>query len=255
MVKGKRVIFFLLLLIAPIIYLSFKSKLERYWESIDITVTLLSWWTSIVLLWYNSDLQFHFFINRCLSFFTLGHTVWLISIRYSFLEWEEPEIIEKIKASFLQLNKTIKIKEETESYLELLWDNKFLISLKLQKTEFSSFELHFYTSRIIVPTSENKKQIREITEIVEAMERLLIINATDSIQYDLDIEYSKRSPYYSYWVRKLPEEVIGNFNVSIKLPDKTDHISVNKNHLIIRSKSCHRLFQLATDYVTLKPAS
>jgi hypothetical protein len=163
--------------------------------------------------------------------------------------------INTITHYFKQQQRNIKIKSESWDSLELLFDNKFLLHFRIQQFDNDEYELHLYTSKIIVPTKQNKKQIAEISEILESIEGLLQLKISDEKLYEIDIEYSQKSPYYSYWIRKLPEEMISNFNCSINLPNKTERITINKNHLHIRANKYTKLFDLTSGYVSLKSIS
>lgn len=241
-----------LLLIVPVGYLIFRSQVVQNWSNIDIPVTLFAYWCSILMFWYNSDLKFYFFINKIINFFKHDYTTWLLSFRYTFIDHEEIISINSIKEFFIQSKKLIKIKDESDDYLEMLVENKYLLSLRLQQDESNNYELHFYTSKIVVPTKQNKKQSLEIAEMLESFERLLSFKISDKKIYEIDIEYNEKSPYYSYWIRKLPEEMINNFNCSINLPNRKEKITVNKNHLNIKSDMYNKLFALTNDYVSLK---
>lgn len=250
--KKRAIIYLFLILVVPILYLLFKKEIESYWQSIDIIITVASWWTALILLWYTTDIKFHFLVSRFLMYFKHDYTSWMISIRYILEDRTNGISVENIFERFVRSNKTIKKKFSDAKSLEVLCENRYLINFKIQQTDYNDYELHFYTSKIVVPTKQIKKQIQEIKEMIELLEREITLTNNDQSNYDIDIEYSNKSPYYTYWVRKLPDEMISNFNFSIKLPNVEDKISVNKNHLIIKSDRYSKLFDLTYDYVSLK---
>ncbi|WP_282014970.1 hypothetical protein [Marinifilum flexuosum] len=136
--------------------------------------------------------------------------------------------------------------------MEVLYNNSFLIKISAKKEEDSNL-VFFSTSRIVVPIKQLNKKSNEISCLIEELQLLIRPNNLNDKIFEIDVEYSGRSPYYSYWLKKMPEELISSFNCTIKLPDKNgDLIRVNKNHIIIKSSNCSRLLNITKDYISLQ---
>jgi len=183
------------------------------------------------------------------SVFKYDHTTWLFSSKYK-TEKSKNEIFNLIEAKMLTGNNTLKSK--TDSSLEILINNNFLTRFSFQ-SEFDYGYFFLNTSKIVVPTKEISRMSRQIIEMLEGIENAVLPIYGQEKEYNVDIEYRDKSPYYSYWVRKLPEEMIYNFNCSLSLPNTTgSKIKVNKNHLLISSNSYNKIFELTKDYVSLQ---
>lgn len=239
----------ILFAVFPIIYLIFRQKLVDEWNSIESFIAVLSYFTSIVFYTYITDIKFYFWVSRQISVFKYAHTTWSFSANF-FSEKEPKVIIQQIEKQLGKNGNQIKV--ITDTAIEIFINNSFLVNISVQH-DLDCNIVFLNTSKIIVPTKETNNKSIYISELIESIEKAVIPVHTKVGEYSIDIEYSDKSPYYSYWVKKLPEEMIYNFNCNIKIPNTTDStVKVNKNHIIIKSKSHSKIFQLTRDYVSLQ---
>lgn len=239
----------LLFVLIPLLYIIFRQELVNRWNDIESFLAVLTYWTSLLYYSYNTDLKFHFFILRIINRFRIDHTTWKVSFRAITLK-NPKEIVKGISTEMLQQN-TI-IKSQTDTSLELLVNNNYLLNISFQNENGITTAFAF-TSNIVIPSKEVKRRADEIAGILENIERHFSPTTSSNKEFSIDVEYREKSPYYSYWIKKMPEEAIHNFNCSISIPNNTDSkIKVNKNHIIISSPSISRLFSLTSNYISLQ---
>lgn len=239
----------ILFVLIPVLYVMFRQELVNRWNDIESFLAVLTYWTSLLYYSYNTDLKFHFFILRIINRFRIDHTIWKVSFRAVTLK-KPTEIIEGISKELLKQNTVIK--SQTDSSLELLLYNNYLLNISFQ-IESNITTAFAFTSNIIIPSKEVKRRSEEIAAILEKIESHFSPVSSSDKEFSIDVEYKEKSPYYSYWIKKMPEETIHNFNCSISIPNNTDSkIKVNKNHIIISSPSISRLFSLTSNYISLQ---
>lgn len=244
MKNARYIIFFIAV---PTLYWIFRNKLIEQWNSIESALAILSYATGLFFYTFHTDIKFHFFITRLVSVFKYDHTTWIFSSKYQ-TEKNKKEIIKLVQEKFGVQNNTIRT--VSENRIELFLNNSFLVKISFQ-SEFDFGYVLLNTSKIIVPSKEISRVSRQIQDMLEGIENAVSPMYGQPKQYDIDIEYRDKSPFYSYWVKKLPEEMIYNFNCNLSLPNNQDSkIKINKNHLIISSHSYSRVFELARDYVS-----
>lgn len=227
----------------------FRQELVNRWNDVESFLAVLTYWTSLLYYSYNTDLKFHFFALRIINRFRIDHTTWKVSFRATTLKTPK-EITEGISNELLKEN-TI-IKSQTDTSLELLVNNNYLLNISFQSDNKLTTAFAF-TSNIIIPSKEVKRKSDEIAGILEKVERHFSPISSNDKEFSIDVEYREKSPYYSYWIKQMPEESIHNFNCSISIPNNTDSkIKVNKNHIIISSPSISRLFNLTSNYISLQ---
>ena len=243
--KFKQIIVLIILIVPLLVYVLFKDSIKPIWNEFDTIFTISSYSISVILLLYNLNLKFHFAINRIFQWFKQDHTYW----RFSYCIEQENEFdkilfIKNLKRLNISINK------EYEDFIEFIYKDSHLFRLQITNNETSRINL--FSSRLIVPTKRIKPTINELIEVTEVIENSLSSIISDSKKFDLTIEYPKTSPFYSYWMKKLPEQSIYNFNFSIRIPNNENIISVNKNQLIIKSNSINKLFDTTKDYLSLQ---
>lgn len=239
----------ILFVLIPVLYIVFRQDLVNKWNDIESFLAILTYWTSLVYYSYNTDLKFHFFILRIINRFRIDHTTWKVSFRTTTMKMPK-DIVQGISEEMLKQNALIK--SQTDTSLELLVNNNYLLNISFQYENGITTAFAF-TSNIIIPSREVKRRADEIAGILENIERHFSPISSNSKEFSIDVEYREKSPYYSYWIKKMPEEAIHNFNCSISIPNNTDSkIKVNKNHIIISSPSISRLFNLTSNYISLQ---
>lgn len=236
----------LIILILPIsLYILFKDRIQTYWEDFDTMFTIVTYSTSVVLFLYTANLKFHFAINKILSWFRHDHTIWMYS--YSV------EIDNKFNDTLLleELTKlNIKINKHFNDQIEFIYNDSQLYRFQIN-TLGDVPTLHLFSNKIIVPSKRVNSTIHEIIELTETVEDS-INHDKQSRKFDLTIEYPGSSPFYTYWVKKLPEQNIFNFNFSISVPSNKNIVKVNKNQILISSKSISTLFETTRNYLSLQ---
>ena len=238
-----------LFVLIPVLYIIFRQELVNKWNDIESFFTILTYWTSLLYYSFNTDLKFHFFVLRIINRFRIDHTTWRVSFRATTIR-QPKEILEGISSELLKKNTIIKSKTDTS--LELLVNNNYLLNISFQSENYITTAFAF-TSNIIIPSKEVKRRADEIAGILEIIESHFSPISSSGKEFSIDVEYREKSPYYSYWIQKMPEEAIHNFNCSISIPNNTDSkIRVNKNHIIISSPSISRLFSLTSNYISLQ---
>lgn len=251
MKKGRNVVLVLLVVGPPVLYFFLRTWVVANWGSIEPLLALASYWWSLILWLYISNLRFHFFVKRLLMFFKYDHTTWIVSARYDLAD-ERSDMLGALESYLRTVD--CRVERRELDFVKVLWKNKHLLRFRETRDQDARY-LFFDTSAIDVPMRQNGKIIGELSKLLESVESLVRVTGPSGKRYEVDIEYAGKSPYYSFWVRKLPEEIIHNFNCSIRLPDdKDDQIRVNKNHLIIQARQLQQLFRLTLDYVSLKTA-
>lgn len=238
--------FILFLIFSPIlVYLIFRSQIKPLWEDFDIAFTLISYTISVILLYYNINLKFHFAINKIISWFKQDYTYW----NYSYSLETEDEInqsiiIEKFKNNNFSINKN------ENDFIELIYNESHLFRIQILHKENNN--IHLFSNKLIIPSKKVKSTINELIKITELLEDSIGKIENQSKMFDLTIEYPNSSPFYSYAMKKLPEQSIYNFNFSIKVPNNENSVRVNKNQIIISSKSINKLFDTTKDYLSLQ---
>lgn len=245
----KNVLLIVLIFGIPASYILFRDELISEWNNIEATIAVLSYYTSLLFYAYLTNMKFHFVITRIINIFKYDHTTWKFSAKL-ITDKSIKDCISLIGNKFTKdLNK---IRSKTDTSIEVLVDNDFLVSVSAQILGGEN-QIFVRTSKITVPMRETKKRAVQITKLIESIESAIIPNSSPEKEYEIDIEYNGKSPYYSYWVKKLPEEIIYNFNLSLNIPNAKDSkVRVNKNHLTISSKSYAMVFDLTRDYALLK---
>lgn len=240
----------LLFIVLPILYFVFRTDIVAKWNDIESALAIIGYITSLYFYTYNTDIKFHFFILRIVNYFRYDHTTWKVSFRASTIK-NDKEIIEQLSTK-LAVNNNI-IKAKTDNSLELMINNNFLLNISFSQDKNINSAFAF-TSNIVIPTRQSKLKTIELTKLLETIEESFEPIAISEKEYSIDVEYNSRSPYYSYWIKKLPEEMIHNFNCSVTIPENLgSKIKVNKNHIIISSNSLTNLFNLTKDFINLQP--
>lgn len=245
--KLKQLLIFLILFAPITIYLLFKEQIKPYWENFDTFFTITSYSVSIVLFLYTLNLKFHFAINKFLSWFKQDHTYWFFS--YSF-ELDTPINNETLIESFRQKN--IQINKAEYNFFEFIYKDIYIFRVQKNQNSDGEETIHLFTNKIIVPSKYVKTTINELIHVTDYLEHSLININKESKKFDLTIEYPNSSPFYSYWIKKLPEQSIDSFNFKIKVPNNNNSVLVNKNKILISSKSLNKLFDTTKDYLSLQ---
>lgn len=233
----------------PILYFLYREEFIAQWNNIEGTLALSTYYISVLFWAYLTNMRIHFAVTRLINVFKYDHTTWKFWAKL-ITHTKQVEIISFIENKFT--NGLNQIKSKTDNSIEILIDNNFLVNVSAQMIRGEN-HVFIFTSKITVPIRETKKWAGKITNLIESMESAVTPNSNPEKEYEIDIEYNGKSPYYSYWVKKLPEEFIHNFNLSLNIPNaKGSKIKVNKNHLTISSKSYAKVFELTKDYALLQ---
>ncbi len=247
--KLLRVLSLLIPISLIVLYIVFYEKIEEWWGFTDGLITIISFSGIVITLFYTIDIRVYFFVHKLLMIFKFDHTNWLFSANYITHKSEE-ETINKLKKYFLTTESIIKSIEHNR--IEVLWKNKFLISIRMDNKDGDNI-VYIFTSKITVPSKQNNNQISELISILESIEGVIQSDSDSKKTYEIDIEYTKTSPYYGYWIRKLPEQSVYDFNCKLRIANEKDEIvSVNKNHVIIRAFQFTKLFDLTKKYISLQ---
>lgn len=110
---------------------------------------------------YKIDLKFYFWIQSILLIFKYNFTSWVLSARYNTIN--DAEIIKKLEALFSSLG--TKIITRNEGYLCILWDSRNVLNVRYSVESPDDKNLHLYTSKIDVPIKENKRKIKELSQL------------------------------------------------------------------------------------------
>ncbi len=243
----KYILWLLFLIIIPAVYIAMKVLIPNA-SSIEFVITIGSYLIAIFSLMYKVDIKFYFFIQSILIHFKYTSTSWTLSARYNSVVNEN---LTQVLIDFFVSVKTKIIKRE-ENFVCMLWDSRNLLNIRIDDMEYGNKTIHLYTSKIDVPIKDNKKKIKELSSLLEKFENKLAMVDRDDKRYEMDIEYAGKSPFYSYWIKSLPEEKIYQFNCLVKIDDKDETIGVNKNCIHIKSVSFSDLFQRIDNYLTLR---
>lgn len=247
----KRKILYFFIFLAFFLYVLFYKKISKNWNYFESFTTLILYIIAVLQAAYLLDIKFYFFIQRVISFFKYDIVTFNLSSRYKIqYDFLNNNILDKI-FNFCIVN-NCKLEKRSNTFLKVLWNDKNLFNFRTTHIEDCEFEIIFYTSKIDVSVKKNKKIIDELTTFIENIEN--IINPEEkSKSYDLDIEYQEKSPFYSYWIRNLPEQKVFDFNCSLETPYNNDStIRVNKNHVIVKSHQLFKLFEVAKNYLSLR---
>lgn len=240
-----------LLLCIPIgIYIIYLEEINKNWNSIESISLVISYLANIIMITYNKNINFYLFIKRLTMKFKNRYTSWLVSSKYQIKKTNE-NIIEEI-AKYL-ISENCSFINKSKDSLKVTWQNKHNFNYRLITNSENSdcLELHFNTTLMDVPLNNIKNKSNELIKFFENVEN--IIGTIQNKDYEIDIDYINDSPFYSLWLKKLPGEYIESFRCKIKLPEiYNGFVTINKNHLIIKSNHFCDLFKITENYILLQ---
>jgi hypothetical protein len=180
--------------------------------------------------------------------FKNNYTSWILSVRYENI-YDDGNLLSNLQS--LLSNEDCKMIKSDNTFLSVLWNSRHIVNLRLENMD-NELSLHFYTTKMDVPIKSNTKKIKSLSHILDLIENTINMIDRNLKKYELDIFYPDASPYYSYWVKSLPEERIIKFSCSIAIDENDDVVDVNKNRLRICADTLHSLFSKVNMYLTLR---
>lgn len=237
-------LFFIILVTAPVIgYLFFYKYIESYWEDFDKILTITSFVSGMVIFYYNSNLKFHFFLNRLLTYFTKDYNIWTFSTSFTIENLDEMEMVEQ---KLLEGN--IKIENITQNTITFKYDRLNQYRLRFSPADSS---IHLISDKIVVPNKRIKVTVREFRNLVEKMNEIFRSKVFGSDQYELGIEY-KSNPMFSYALKKIPEENIISFNLNIQNPANNYKLKSSGNSVYLTSNKLEDFVEVVNNYNSLQ---
>lgn len=237
-------VFFILLVSVPVIsYLFFYEYVKSYWEDFDKILTIVSFVSGMIIFYYNSNLKFHFVLNRLLTYFTKDYNFWTFSTSFIIENLDEMDTVEQ---KLLQEN--IRIENVTQNTITFKYD-----MLNQYRLRFSSADstIHLISDKIVVPNKRIKITIREFRNLVEKMNEIFRSKVFGSEQYELGIEY-KSNPMLSYALKKIPEDDIISFNLNIQNPTHNYKLKSSGNSVYLTSNKIEDFVEVISNYNSLQ---
>ncbi len=243
----KYYIWILFILIIPALYIGIKILIPNA-ENIESIITIGTYIIAVLTLMYRIDIKLYFFIQKIILPFKYSFTSWVLSARYNSINNENS--VDCFEKEIMNLG--VKILKKENNFINFIWDSRNVINIRVENNYEDEKSIHLYTSKIDVPIKENSKKIRNLCSLFERIENSIDMLDRNNKEYEIDIEYSNKSPFYSFWIKNLPEEKIYQFNCTVKIDDENGTIGVNKNHVRIHSNSFSELFHRLDYFLTLR---
>lgn len=217
--------------ILPILYIIFRKQIIKNWNSFESIIALFSYCLAVLSLYYNSNSKLFFIIRNVLCYIKHDYTTWRLAFRYENVHSEIT--IPKLKESILRSNFTIQ--QEQTDYLTTLWNQKVFITFRVEK-QIHQNSILVYSSQFDVPFKTVKTLKKELASFFESFEEFINSKSKLEKRYEIAIKYHDGSPFYSYWVRNIPEQEISQFSAKINTPKLScKNIKIEKTTIIVES--------------------
>ncbi len=241
------VLAFIFFLGVPTLYFVFRDRIISEWNSIESAVALGSYLIATFQAFYNSNYKLFLFVQRLILRLRHDYTSWELTARYwSVLDFDIGS------ASTALSDSTARIVQSSDDYLAFIWQERILIELRLQPYG-DQLELFIKTAKFDVPMRVASRRMSQLSQLLETIGNYMRQDSGAERMFELRIDYGERSPFYSYWLRRLPEQSIQQFDCKVRLPNSANEsLWVSKNSLSIRAKLFSALSSDALDVVNLK---
>jgi len=249
-VKKKHIAFLwiVFIFIIPLLFILFKYFFSDK-EYIEFIIILAPYLFGILTIMYRIDINMYSYIKRILQLFSNNYTSWVLSIKYENINNYDKILIE---LQSILINKGYNVLKYDKYFLSVLWESKHIFNFRIENVVTNEYCIHLYTSKLDVPIKENEKKISDLCNTLETIENSIDMIDRNKKNYELVVYYPNSNPYYSYWVKTIPEEKIREFSCKIIIGNNDDIIDVNKNQIRINAISLSALFQKVKRYLTLR---
>lgn len=247
--KSKVFLWLLFLVLLPLVYIVGKIFIPHS-MTVDLIISVGSYLAAVIGLMYKIDIRFYFFVQRLFIFFRHSYTSWSLSIRYN--DVDRNTILNKIEDVLIQSG--VRILQKDTSFICGLWNSRNVIHFRLDMNDGIKTGVHFYTSKIDVPAKEHKKKMTDLMSFLDKLENNIPLHSRADKEYEIDVEYMNKSPFYAYWLKSIPEEQVHQFNCIVKPSGFDDTVRINKNTVYIRASAFSELFRRLEYYLTLRAA-
>lgn len=233
----KVILLFIAFPLLPILYLCFRSYIVDNWNSFESLTALASYCIAIVSIYYNSNSRVFFFIRRLLSYLKYDHTTWKFAIRYT----GKIDTITMAKIKEELIKNDYSIVQENRDSLSALFNKKVYVAFNLEN-HIHEKSLVYFSSEFDVPFRLIKTYKKQFSRFFGSFESFISSFSQIDKRYEFEINYHDGSPFYSYWIRKIPDHDLSTFNAKILTPKlNCEAITVDKRKVKIISNNYHEI--------------
>ncbi|WP_144283155.1 hypothetical protein [Chryseobacterium echinoideorum] len=241
--KINTILFILLLIIPVIIYLTFYEYVQTYWENFDKILTIISFVFAMLTFYYNTNLKFHFLLNRILILLKKDYNIWTFSTSFEIENLEETMNVEqKLRSD------DIKIENFTQNSITFKFKNLNQYRLKFSPADNT---IHLISDKIIVPNKRINLTIKEFRKLIEKLNQIFHSKNHSSEQFEVGIEYTS-NPMLTYALKKIPEENIIGFNLNIQNPTLNYKLKSSGNSVYLSSTNLEDFIGVIKNYNSLQ---
>jgi hypothetical protein len=216
--------------------------------NLEIMIVYAPYFLSVFTIMYRVDIRVYFIFKRILLYFLGGDTSWLFSVRYTNI-LDQDKTINKLEEILIQQN--CKIIKKEYSFISVLWNDTNILNFRIENAPYNKYDLLFFTSRIEVSYKSINKKIAKLSQFIECIESFINMVDRRTKQYEIQIIYPEKNPYYSYWVRTIPGEKIKSLNCKI-YDSESSQIDVTMNQIRFNDNNLQSLFYKIRNYLSLR---
>jgi len=218
--------------------------ITTHWGSAALIYSIVA---TVSGIYYSKNEKFYLFVHKYILFwFKDHHSRWKFFNRFEGVALNRKRAKEVITEE-LQ-NKDVKLEESLDNYLKFVEDDEVVYKFNIKQRK-DSITIEFRTSKFTVPWSKYGEEISIYTDLFNRLSSRL---NPEKSNYQISLYFEKRNPYFGFFIRYLPQEMVRNFTCNFR-SNKTDEstISATKNKITINSKKTESLRRNAIDYLTL----
>jgi hypothetical protein len=201
---------------------------------------------------YKSE-RFYLWIQRQLLRFKRTDTNWYFQVSYENISqnggkfaWQEEKFNDRLACNIERLvGKSVSIEKNIICCLVLAIDNQIRLTLRYADDGKASLA----TSKILVPSHRYDEYINWLSDIFSEIEREF--RAID-VQYRMHIEFPNKNPYFGFFVRNIPIELLREFRCTF-FSSISEGASVDATNaeIIIDTDSLQKLCRISKSYLSL----
>lgn len=233
------------------------NKTYPDWEGVIASISLiLAIYVAILQWFFNHSDHFFLTVQRLKLRFLRTHTHWCLTAKFELSCDLFKDGISNIPELFKQIQRSLESVEDrdisianTDTTLNVVFGSEDTISFSINSNETERPYIYLKTNKMLVPSHIYNEKLHNLGRWLESIGNL---DYTLDPSYELQIEF-KQNPFFGFYLKRLPRELIENFNCSINLPTtkSTSEVTTTKDYILVRSTIVSSLLQSANDCLTL----
>jgi hypothetical protein len=230
---------------------SFITPILLFLKDYSIVISIFIF---VLNYYYFKNEKFYLFVQKNILLpFKLTSTKWTLYGKFSECNLTATENhFEKLKQDIVSAFRTVGfdfvIKKNIANAISISVGNEIEYQFDLETLD-NNTNISFLTTRFTVASHHYEKTINNLVKLISAFEQTL--HPRDK-SYQIQLYFEKKNPYFGFFVRHIPQQLVSNFNCTFVRPnDNSTIVKATKDRITIDAGNTLLLKENTLAYLTL----